>query len=106
MSRVCYFTGKRTHKGNKIRTRGKAKYLGGVGRKTTGIARRTFKPNLQRIHVWLPNGTTRYVLVATSVIRSGQLTLEVDGEMRTFPLIKVAKGSRQAREQMKNLYPI
>ena len=72
---------------------GKAKYLGGVGKKTTGVSRRTFKPNLQRIHIWLPNGTTRYVRVATSVIRSGELTLEVDGKMQTFPLIKAAKGA-------------
>ncbi len=106
MGRECEVSGKKTSFGNHVTMRGKAKYLGGVGRKTTGIARRTFKPNLQRIHVWLPNGTTRYVQVATSVIRSGQLTLEVDGEMRTFPLIKVAKGSRKAREEMKNLYPI
>jgi large subunit ribosomal protein L28 len=106
MGRECEVSGKKTSFGNHVTRRGKAKYLGGVGRKTTGISRRTFKPNLQRIHVWLPNGTTRYVLVATSVIRSGQLTLEVDGEVKTFPLIKVAKGSRKAREEMKNLYPI
>ncbi len=57
------------------------------------MSRRTFKPNLQWIHIWLPNGTTRYVRVATSVIRNGELTLEVDGKMQTFPLIKAAKGS-------------
>ena len=85
---------------------GKAKYLGGVGKKTTGLSRRTFKPNLQWIHVWLPNGKTRYVRVATSVIRSGQLTLEVDGKERTFPLIKASKGSTEARKRLKNLYPI
>jgi large subunit ribosomal protein L28 len=44
--------------------------------------------------------------VATSVIRSGMLTLEVDGKMQTFPLIKAAKGSAAARERLKNLYPI
>ena len=87
-------------------TRGKAKYLGGVGKKTTGISRRMFRPNLQRIHVWLPNGTTRYVLVATSVIRTGMLTLEVDGKKQTFPLIKASKGSAKARAELKNLYPI
>ena len=80
MGRECEVSGKKTSFGNHITTRGKAKYLGGVGKKTTGVSRRTFKPNLQWIHVWLPNGTTRYVRVATSVIRSGQLTLEVDGK--------------------------
>jgi large subunit ribosomal protein L28 len=106
MPRVCYFTGKKTSFGNQITHRGKAKYLGGVGKKTTGVSRRTFKPNLQWIHIWLPNGKTRYVRVATSVIRSGQMTLEVDGKVQTFPLIKAAKGSAAARQRLKGLYPI
>ena len=37
--------------GNRVETRGKAKYLGGVGTKITGISRRQFKPNLQRARV-------------------------------------------------------
>jgi large subunit ribosomal protein L28 len=106
MPRRCVVSGKKTSFGNHVTTRGKAKYLGGVGTKITGISRRTFKPNLQWIHVWLPNGTTRYVRVATSVIRSGQLTLEVDGKVQTFPLIKASKGSREKRAEMKSLYPI
>jgi large subunit ribosomal protein L28 len=106
MGRQCEVSGKKTSFGNHKTERGKAKYLGGVGKKTTGISRRTFKPNLQWIHVWLPNGTTRYVRVATSVIRTGQLTLEVDGEMKTFPLIKASKGSAKARKELKSLYPI
>ena len=106
MGRECAVSGKKTSFGNQKTDRGKAKYLGGVGKKTTGVSRRTFEPNLQRIHVWLPNGTTRYVRVATSVIRSGQLTLEVDGKLQTFPLIKAAKGSQKARQELKNLYPI
>ena len=40
-----------------VTTRGKAKYLGGVGTKVTGISRRKFKPNLQRVHVTTANGT-------------------------------------------------
>ncbi len=106
MGRQCEVSGKKTSFGNHVTTRGKAKYLGGVGTKCTGISRRTFKPNLQRIHVWLPNGTTRYVRVATSVIRTGELTLEVDGKVQTFPLIKASKGSAKARAELKNLYPI
>lgn len=106
MGRQCEVSGKKTTFGNHVTIRGKAKYLGGVGTKVTGISRRKFRPNLQRIHVWLPNGTTRYVLVATSVIRSGMLTLDVDGVKRTFPLIKASKGSTKAREDLKSLYPI
>jgi large subunit ribosomal protein L28 len=49
MSRVCYFTGKKTSAGRSIARRGKAKYLGGVGRKTTGITKRKFKPNIQKV---------------------------------------------------------
>src|SRR5690606_35702171 len=38
-------------RGNKKVERGKAKYLGGNGRKTTGITGRTFKRNLQTVRV-------------------------------------------------------
>src|SRR4051795_3183558 len=106
MGRQCEVSGKKTSFGNHVTTRGRAKSVGGVAIKCTGVSRRVFKPNLQRIHVWLPNGETRYVRVATSVIRTGQLTLEVDGKMRTFPLIKASKGSAKARAELKNLYPI
>jgi large subunit ribosomal protein L28 len=106
MGRKCEVSGKKTSFGNHVTSRGKAKYLGGVGTKTTGISRRTFLPNLQTIKIWLPNGTTRRVRVATSVIRQGTITLEVDGRVRMFPLIKASKGSSKARESAKNLYPI
>ncbi len=106
MPRQCAVSGKKTTFGNQITTRGKAKYLGGVGTKVTGISRRTFQPNLQTIKIWLPNGTTKRVRVATSVIRDGRITLEVDGKVQTFPLIKAAKGSAEARQRMKTLYPI
>ena len=44
--------------------------------------------------------------MATSVIRTGQLTLEVDGKVQTFPLIKASKGSADGPQGLKNLYPI
>jgi large subunit ribosomal protein L28 len=47
MPRVCYFTGKKTRIGNQKTHRGKAKYLGGVGTKCTGITPRQFKANIQ-----------------------------------------------------------
>ena len=106
MGRQCEVSGKKTSFGNQITTRGKAKYLGGVGTKVTGCSRRTFQPNLQTIKVWLPNGLTRKVRVATSVIRTGMLTLEVDGKVRTFPLIKASAGSAKKRAELKGLYPI
>ena len=106
MGRECEVSGKKTSFGNQRTYRGKAKYLGGVGIKCTGVSRRAFRPNLQRIHIWLPNGKTTHVTVATSVIRHGVITYEVDGKMQTFPLIKASRGSAAARATLKSLYPI
>jgi large subunit ribosomal protein L28 len=54
-----------------VETRGKAKYLGGVGTKITGITRRKFKPNLQQVKVVTPNGTHKSMRVCTRCLRSG-----------------------------------
>jgi len=70
MSRVCYFTGKKTEVGNAITRRGKAKYLGGVGRKITGITKRKFKPNIQKVHAII-DGTVMRVRVSAKAIHSG-----------------------------------
>ena len=72
MSRECFFTGKKVSLGNQYTRRGKAKYLGGVGRKVTGISRRTFRPNLQSIQVET-NGTVRRERVCVQCIRSGKV---------------------------------
>ena len=45
MGQQCAICGKKPVKGNQYTYRGKAKYLGGVGRKITGGGRRTFRPN-------------------------------------------------------------
>ena len=71
MARVCEICGKGTQKGNAVELRGKAKYLGGVGTKITGITRRKFKPNLQNVKISLPGGGTRSARVCTQCIRSG-----------------------------------
>jgi len=70
MSRKCVFTGKKTVFGRSIARRGKAKYLGGVGRKTTGISKRTFKPNVQKVRAIVDGRVTR-VRVSTKAIRMG-----------------------------------
>jgi len=70
MPRVCHFTGKKTTFGNSISRRGKAKYLGGVGRKTTGITRRKFKPNIQRVRALIDGRIVR-IKVSTKAIRQG-----------------------------------
>jgi large subunit ribosomal protein L28 len=71
MAWVCEICGKKASRGNQIETRGKAKYLGGVGTKITGITRREFKPNLQRVKATLPSGTHKSLRVCTQCIRSG-----------------------------------
>jgi large subunit ribosomal protein L28 len=56
--------------GNRVARRGKAKYLGGNGRKTTGITRRQFKQNLQRVRV-LEDGKIVRRNVPVSLLRTG-----------------------------------
>jgi large subunit ribosomal protein L28 len=70
MGMQCPICGKKPAVGNQIARRGKAKYLGGVGRKITGISRRTFRPNLQRIQVEI-NGSVQRMRVCVQCIRSG-----------------------------------
>lgn len=70
MARRCPFTGKQTISGNTIARRGKAKYLGGVGRKTTGITKRKFKPNIQRVRA-LVDGRIVRIRVSAKAIRLG-----------------------------------
>lgn len=73
MAHACEVCGKSPQRGNSITTRGKAKYLGGVGTKVTGITRREFKPNLQRIRVTVA-GQNKSMRVCTQCIRSGSVT--------------------------------
>lgn len=70
MSRVCQFTGKRTTAGRSIARRGKAKYLGGVGRKVTGITKRKFKPNIQKVRAIIDGRVCR-IKVSAKAIRMG-----------------------------------
>lgn len=74
MARMCAICGKKVTFGNTISRRGRAKYLGGVGVKTTGISRRRFLPNLQQVRVELPGGTVKRVRVCAKCIRSGRVT--------------------------------
>jgi large subunit ribosomal protein L28 len=73
MPRVCYFTGARTSVGRSLRYRGKAKYLGGIGKKVTSAAKRTFKPNLQTVTAII-DGKPRRIKVSTRVIKQGLIT--------------------------------
>jgi large subunit ribosomal protein L28 len=71
MAWTCDICSKKAGRGNKVETRGKAKYLGGVGTKITGITAREFKPNLQSVKITTPNGTNQTIRACTKCIRSG-----------------------------------
>ncbi len=70
MSRECFFTGKKTRAGRSVARRGKAKYLGGVGIKTTGITKRKFKPNIQTVRA-VVNGKVCRIKVSAKAIKMG-----------------------------------
>jgi large subunit ribosomal protein L28 len=70
MSRVCFFTGRKTRAGRSIARRGKAKHLGGVGKKVTGITKRKFKPNIQKVRA-VVNGRVCRIKVSAKAIRMG-----------------------------------
>jgi large subunit ribosomal protein L28 len=72
MGMKCAICGKIPNQGNQVARRGKAKYLGGVGRKVTGWSKRTFKPNLQRIQIE-QGGTVKRARVCVQCIRSGRV---------------------------------
>lgn len=81
MSRRCAITGKRTVAGRTYARRGLAKKKGGIGKHVSGVARRTFKPNLQTKRIWVPE-LKRYVKVrlSTRALR----TLTQHGAYRTL----------------------
>jgi large subunit ribosomal protein L28 len=90
MSRVCFFTGRRTGTGNTYTIRGKAKYLGGVGTKVTGKTGRKFRPNIQTVTA-VVDGSVQRIKVSMKALRSG---LVVKPAKRRF----VYRGNEQAQE--------
>ena len=76
MPRVCYFTGARTTVGRSLRYRGKAKYLGGIGKKVTSCAKRTFRPNLQTVTAII-DGKPKRIKVCTRIIKQGLIVKPV-----------------------------
>ena len=70
MPRVCAFTGRKTSAGRSLRYRGKAKYLGGVGKKITGKTKRKFRPNIQTVTA-LVDGSPKRIKVSAKAIKMG-----------------------------------
>jgi large subunit ribosomal protein L28 len=96
MSRVCQITGRRTRVGNTIARRGLAKPKGGIGLKTTGVSKRTFKPNIQTKKVYVPElGVWVRVKLSAKALK----TISKKGAYRVLldaGLIKPAKGRKRA----------
>lgn len=72
MARVCDYSGKRPRVGNRVVRRGKAKREGGIGQNVTGITKRRWKPNLQKIRIVDENGTVKTVKVCARYIKAGK----------------------------------
>lgn len=72
MSRKCFVCEKKAISGNSISRKGKAKKQGGVGKKTTGINKRKFRPNLQPKKI-IHKGKIKKVLVCTKCLKKGKV---------------------------------
>ena len=72
MSRLCEICGKKKAFGNQIERRGLAKKKGGVGQRITGVSKRRFLPNLQKIHA-IVEGKTKQVRVCTKCLKAGKI---------------------------------
>ena len=72
MSRVCAICGKRPAAGRSIKRRGMAKKKGGVGQKITGVSKRFFLPNLQKVKA-IVNGKIKRVYVCTRCLKAGKV---------------------------------
>ncbi len=73
MSRVCEICGKQPSAGRQVARRGLSKKSGGIGLKTTGVTKRRFLPNIQKIRI-KQNGTVRRAKVCAECIRAGRVT--------------------------------
>jgi len=77
----CASCGKGPISGNSIARRGMAKKKGGVGKKITGITRRRFFPNLQRVKAVIGNGTVRRIWVCAACLQAGRVKKAVSRKL-------------------------
>lgn len=73
MARICAITGKRPVRGRVIHRKGQSKKSGGIGTHVTKMVKRTFRPNVQRIRVKLPNGQVKRLWVSAKAIKAGKV---------------------------------
>jgi len=69
MSRVCYFTGRRTQSGWTKAEKGAVRD-GGVGNKIKGRTKRKVKPNLKKVTAMI-DGQAKSIWVSTRALKSG-----------------------------------
>lgn len=74
MSKQCYVCGKKPIAGRSIVRRGMAKKKGGVGKKITGVSKRVFYPNLQKVKI-LIDDLRKTIRVCTKCLKAGKLTI-------------------------------
>jgi large subunit ribosomal protein L28 len=67
---VCAYTGKKSSFGKQRTYRGQKIAKGGFGLKPTGITRRKFRPNLQKVAA-IVDGRTTLVLASAKAIKAG-----------------------------------
>jgi large subunit ribosomal protein L28 len=91
MAFKCEYCDKKPQQGKQVETRGKAKYLGGVGTKVTGITTRRFMPNLQSVKITTPNGTNKTVRVCTKCLKSGVVRKAVKNKPFRLPASATTK---------------
>ena len=84
MGMQCDVCGKKPSMGNHYCRSGKAKYLGGVGRKVRGVSKRRFNPNLQSIQCQV-GGSVERKRVCVSCIRSGKIQRPQKRKAFTMP---------------------
>ena len=82
MSRVCYFTGKRTTAGRSIVRSGKPKKEGGVGVNIRGISKIKFKPNVQKVRAVIDGKVCR-INVSAKAIKMGLVVKPVKRNYKT-----------------------
>lgn len=72
MAKVCEICGKGVRTGNTIVRHGLEKKKGGIGLHTTGVSRRRFEPNIQKVRVFEDGGVRRRTVCARC-IKSGKV---------------------------------
>jgi large subunit ribosomal protein L28 len=73
MAKRCEYSGKGPTVGRRVVRRGKAKREGGIGQNVTGISKRRWLPNLQKVRVVDENGRVRRMKVSARYLKAGKV---------------------------------